>query len=120
MSVSNGLASGTALQAGRVGPALIKEVLGVVTASGTVTLTNQYRNILKIDPGGSARDVLLPPEEDGLFFWLVNGADAAENLVVKDDSGVSTLVTINQNESAVVACQGSTWYLVAVVAIALS
>ena len=85
--------------------------------------------ILKMDPGGSARDVTLPAEASvapsGQMFWIVNAADASENLVVKDD-GAATIATINQNESAVLYNAGqsggteSSWVLIAVIAIALS
>lgn len=120
MSVSDGLSSVLALQGGRVGPVVLKELAASITAAGTVTMTNQYRNILKIDPGGAGRTVLLPPEEDGLCYWIVNAADAAENLTVKEDSNTTTVVTINQNESAVVVCMGSTWILIGVLSTAIS
>jgi hypothetical protein len=59
------------------------------------------------------------------MFWILNAADAAENLVIKDDGG-ATIATANQNESALVYNAGqsagveSAWVLVAVVAIALA
>ena len=67
--------------------------------------------ILYLDPNGGAKDVLLPAEADSenLVFFIVNTADAAENLVVKDDSDSSTIVTISQNGSAMVHCDGTTW-----------
>lgn len=85
--------------------------------------------IVKLDPGGSARDVTLPAESSigpqGGMFWVINAADAAENLVVKNDAG-DTIATANQNESVLVYNAGqsggveSSWVLVAVVSIALS
>ncbi len=92
------------------------------TLSGDLTVTVKHPMILKLDPGGAARDVTLEAEAGcpGRVRWIVNAADAAENLVVKDDSGVTTIATINQNESAVVYCDGTAWSLIAVVAIALS
>ena len=59
------------------------------------------------------------------MYWIINAADAAENLVIKDDSG-ATIGTANQNESAVVYNAGksdgveSSWVLGAVGAIALA
>jgi hypothetical protein len=99
----------------------IKGAVQVETLTGNLTLTPAYPSILKLDPGGSARDVTLEAEADcdGALRWIVNGADAAENLVVKNDGG-STIVTINQNESAAVYCDGTSWTLIAVLAIALS
>ncbi len=67
-------------------------------------------NTLYFDPGGASRDVTLPAEasSSGKWFRIVNEADAAENLVVKDDGG-STIVTIGQNEEAQVTCNGTAW-----------
>lgn len=91
------------------------------TLAAARPLTSADGNFLKFDPGGASRDVTLVAEEgaSGAFYWIANAADAAENLVLKNDAG-STIVTINQNESAVVWCSGSAWTLFAVVAIALS
>ena len=85
--------------------------------------------IVKLDPGGSARDVTLPAESSvgpqGQMFWIINAADGAENLVAKNVAG-DTIGTANQNESVLVYNAGqsggveSSWVLVAVVAIALS
>lgn len=98
-----------------------KDSIGVVTLAANMTLTAQYRRYLKLDPGGSARDVNLPAEatSNGLSFEIANAADAAENLVVKDDGG-STIVTIGQNEKASVHCDGSAWYHMGIITIALS
>jgi len=92
------------------------------TLSGDLTLTAKHPMILKLDPAASTRDVTLEAEAEcpGRVRWIINAADADEDLVVKDDSGVTTIVTIDQNESAVVYCDGTAWTLIAVVAIALS
>ena len=93
----------------------------VETLAANLTLSMQYPNLLKLDPGGSARDVTLPAEEGnkGAWFHIVNAADAAENLVIKDDGG-STIATVNQNEEAIVFCTGSAWTLFRIATIALS
>ena len=101
----------------------------IETLAAAKTIGDDDAMILKMDPGGSARDVNLPAEGDidpaGRMYWIVNAADAAENLVVKNDGG-DTIATINQNESAFVYNAGksggteSSWVLIAVVAIALS
>lgn len=80
------------------------------TLTGNVTCSASTETFCFWDPGGSSRDVTLTAEEtsEGLFHVFVNEADAAENLVIKNDAG-STIVTINQNEWAIVACSGSAW-----------
>jgi hypothetical protein len=121
MSTSDGLHSSKPVDAAFTSHPRRKNAIGVVTLTGALTLTDQYRQILRLDPGGSARDVNLPAEaiSNGLAFEIVNTADAAENLVVKDDAG-GTVVTISQNEKATVVCDGATWYHTGIVSIALS
>lgn len=93
----------------------------IATLTGNITLDDTYPNVLKLDPGGSARDVTLPAVATSKYrtYDVINAADAAENLVVKNAGG-STIVTINQNERAVVWCDGSAWNLLYVATIALS
>ena len=100
------------------------------TLAGTKTIGDADGQILKLDPNGSARDVLLPAEGNvdpaGRMYAIVNAADAAENLVVKDDSGTDTIATISQNEAALVYNVGtsggteSSWVLICLLQIALS
>lgn len=103
------------------GHAIVRERIGVVTLAGNLTLTRQYRSVLRLDPGGAGRIVTLPAEagSDGFAYEIVNTADAAEDLTVKDDGG-STIVTISQNEKATVVCDGSSWYHTGIITIALS
>lgn len=86
--------------------------LGVMTQvlGGNLTMDRDFPTIINLDPNG-ARDVLLPPEEEGLVFLFNNWAGGAEDITVKDDSGVSTIGTISQNESAVAFCAGGVWKL---------
>ena len=71
---------------------------------------------MRLDPGGASRDVTLPAEAgaDGAFFVIVNAADAAEDLVVKDDGG-STVCTVNRDELCIVGCNGTAWSLFAMI-----
>lgn len=80
------------------------------TLSGNLTLKTHDRRVQFIDPGGGNRDVTLPAEADSgdLFFFILNTANAAEDLVVKDDS-TATIVTISQNEGGIVFCNGIVW-----------
>lgn len=63
-----------------------------------------------LDPGGAGRDVNLPAEASsaGLIFIVVNTADAAENLTVKDDGG-STVGVVGQAEMGFFICNGTVW-----------
>jgi len=89
--------------------------------SGNITLNETYPNRLKLDPNGGNRDVTLDAvaTSNGLWYQIVNSADAAENLVVKNVGG-DTIVTINQNEEAIVWCDGTAWIRYRVATIALS
>lgn len=100
---------------------IYKDSVGNVTLAGDLVLTAQFREFLRIDPDGSARNVDLPAEatSNGLRFTILNTAGGAENLVVRNDGG-GTIVTISQNERATVVCDGVTWYHMGITSIALS
>ena len=124
MSTSDGLTgySSTFLDGGAGPHVCFGRYAGAgITLAANLTLTAGYTNFLRIDPGGSARDVTLPAEatSEGMAFRILNTADAAENLVVKDDGG-STIVTISQNEAAWVVCDGTSWNHMGIESIALS
>lgn len=91
------------------------------TLDAALTLDATYPNVCKLDPGGAHRDVTLDAiaANTGLSRWIISGADAAENLVVKNPAG-STIGTVNQNEAGLFYCNGSTWALVYIQTIALS
>ena len=62
-----------------------------------------------LDPGGAAREVELPAEgNDNHPFLIVNTADAAEALTVKDDSG-GTIGTVARDEAKLFVSNGSVW-----------
>lgn len=112
MSLANGLASAVAQAiAGAGHPLSIPELVSVRTLTGNDTLTNQSRVCQRLDPGGANRDVTLPAAEHGLVYFVVNAADAAENLVIKN-AAAATIATANQNEAAIVWSDGTSWYLV--------
>jgi hypothetical protein len=103
-----------------------RNIYNAETLSGALDLSTaanagRYAQILKLDPGGAGRNVTLEAEADypGLLRLIVNAADAAEDLTIKDDGG-STIGTVSQNEMALFACDGSSWTLVAIITIALS
>jgi len=66
--------------------------------------------IQRIDPGGSARDILLPAEAQGLHVLINNTANASEALTVKEDGDSTTIVSIAQNEEAELWCDGTEWF----------
>lgn len=99
----------------------VKGMWTEATASGNITLDSTYSSKCRIDPGGSNRDVTLEAVgvSSGMERLIVNIADAAENLVVKNAGG-STIGTINQNEEGTFYCDGSAWYLCKIATIALT
>lgn len=82
----------------------------VATLTGAETLTVQSKRVQKLDPGGAHRNLVLPHKAlcKGYLFWIINTADAAENLVVLDEDG-NTIVTIGQSQNTLVGCDGLGW-----------
>lgn len=100
------------------GPIGIKQLFHATgELSGGITLGPTYPNFLKIDAGGAERAITLPAaaSNNGLFYVIANWSSGAENLVVNTD-----LVTINQNDCAILWCDGSAWNVFAVFTIAQS
>lgn len=94
----------------------------VETLEANITLDSTYPAIVKLDPNnGGGRDVTLEAEasSNGLRRMIINGADAAENLVIKDDGG-ATISTLAQNTAGHFYCNGTAWSLVYKETIALS
>lgn len=81
--------------------------------AGDLALDASYPTFLRIDPAGANRDITLDPEADAedAIRLIANSADAAEDLVVKDDAG-ATIATINRDEGAILYCDGEAWNLV--------
>lgn len=120
MSTADGLTDHSNAEAVVERHARSKNAIGVMTLAGNLVLTEKYRNRLKIDPAG-ARDVTLPAEEssDGLWFEIINAADAAETITVKNDNG-DTIIAILQNRKASVYCDGVDWTHTGLTTIALA
>lgn len=90
-----------------IGIPRIKDV-NTETMTGTVVLTanDPYYQIL--DPGGSARELDMPDGSyQGAECVIVNTADAAEAITVKQSDSSTTVIVIDQNESAKLVCTGS-------------
>lgn len=71
----------------------------VETLSGDKTVSFTDAAIQVLDPGGAGRNVDLPADSIGQRFYVVNTADAAEDLTVRDD-GDNTIAVVSQNEAA--------------------
>ena len=86
------------------------------TLAGTLTMAAKHPPLSFLDPGGAGRDILLPPEAEGLVLIIVNTADAAETLTVKEDSNTTTIMTIPgsaagaANSRAILMCDGTSWF----------
>ncbi len=113
MSAVTVATSNSPLSAFRPGPFLLPECLSVRTMSGNETWDNTYKPIQAVDPT-AARDVTLPALLDGLWFFIANKANAAETITVKELAGGTTVETVDQNESILLVCDGTTWHVVSI------
>lgn len=101
---------------GRVSSVYVATLAAALVITPTITA-----NLLKLDPGGAHRDVTLPSVTTfkGVSYRIINGADAAENLVVKNAGG-DTIGTVSQDELADFYSDGTNWLLLAITTIALA
>jgi hypothetical protein len=86
-------------------------VLEVLSDHRTLTQAEvDENNIFSFDPGGGARNLILPAEADnaGIVLWIYNASDNTEILTIQDDSP-ATVCTPTENESAMVFCDGVSW-----------
>lgn len=84
----------------------------VYAAAADLTLDDDSAVCIAFDPSGAGRKVLMPLASalnEGYAFFIVNTADAAEDLTVKDSTDAVTIGTISQNENAWVINVGGTW-----------
>lgn len=96
-------------------PAAIARVNGftanIETLTGTKALAASDDFLQVLDPDG-ARTVELPPEAEGLHYVIVNEADMAEDITVKEDAGSTTIATVSQGETGAFWCDGTTWHAI--------
>ena len=81
-----------------------------LTGNLSVDFATYNGNLLRIDPGGAARDVTLPDPANfaGMQLAILNAADAAETITVKNAAG-SSLGTIEQNRIGHLVVLGGAW-----------
>jgi len=79
--------------------AVYRQSNNVETLSGDKTVSRTDEQVQILDPGGAGRNVDLPADEEGLMFEVVNTADAAEDLTVRD-ADANTVHAVSQGESA--------------------
>tara|TARA_S200002703_G_scaffold23274_1_gene20064 strand:- start:470 stop:793 length:324 start_codon:yes stop_codon:yes gene_type:complete len=84
--------------------------VNIETITGPKTLTVADSTFQMLDGGASDRDVTLPAEEDGIYFWIVNSG-SSNNLVVKD-VGASTVATVANGQGGLFVSDGATFNLV--------
>lgn len=84
----------------------------VQTLTGTTAIPADAPSILALDPGGAARNVDMAAVSaqgmEGKLWILKNAADAAEVITVRD-AAAATIVTLTQNECAVLFVAGGVW-----------
>ncbi|MBN86836.1 MAG: hypothetical protein CL885_04865 [Dehalococcoidia bacterium] len=78
------------------------------TLSGAKVLTAADAYHQNLDCGGSAREVDLPSGTgtQGGEVMITNASDAAEAITVKQSDSSTTVIVIDQNESAQLVCNG--------------
>ncbi|MBT8342934.1 MAG: hypothetical protein KJP07_23240 [Desulfatitalea sp.] len=88
--------------------AAVQLTVNTATTAGTLLTSN----VMMIDPNssGAGEDLELPPEADvpGIVLWIYN--TGGENIVVKDDSGGTTIDTIATTEFGFFFCDGTAWH----------
>lgn len=91
----------------RIGNSLDGLAGQVATLTGIYTLSPGYAGVYVLDPGGAHRNVNPGTGfKQGTLIFLVNAADAAENLVF-DSAGLNQ--TVGQNQRGIFAYTGSAW-----------
>lgn len=82
----------------------------VQALTGTYTMDDDMPLLQFLDPGGAGREVRLPAVAKGLFYILINTADANEDLTVKESTGVTTIGVVTRGARQWFFCDGTTWW----------
>jgi len=88
------------------------ESLALDAGAGTLACPSDPPPVLLVDPGGGAANFDLPAEADlaNQMLFVVNTADAAEALTVRNDAA-GTIIALSQNESVLIYCDGTSYFL---------
>jgi hypothetical protein len=96
------------------------------TLTGALVLDTTYPSVIALDPGGSTRTVDLEGDaagdgaHHGKFRLIINKANAAESLTVRD-AAATTIGTVAQNKAGLFYHdEGSGWALCALFTTTLS
>lgn len=89
----------------------VRPDVSTATLTADLVLTFDSPKLQFLDPGGSARNVDLPPVEEsaGLEFKVANTADAAEALTVRLTGGGATIAALAQDEHGFFFSNGVIW-----------
>lgn len=87
----------------------------VETLAGARTITADEVdkfNALAFDPDGAGRTITLPAEAEsaGCLLFISNEADAAPEILTIQDDTPATICTPDQNECAILFCNGTNWF----------
>ena len=86
------------------------ELTNTQTLTGDLTLNDASFQIQNLTPSGADRNVLLPPEAGTNHLFVFRNVSGTYKLVIKDDSGVTTFISVSPGQTvAVVPVGGSTW-----------
>lgn len=79
-----------------------------ITADTVLNGLSEVFNMLTNNKGSSAI-VTLPPEEDGLYCWILCHADSGHQLEIRDDAA-ATITYLTVGQAALFVCDGSVWH----------
>jgi hypothetical protein len=92
-----------------IGAVLRAEYRNVETIMATKELADGDCQFQNITASGANRTVELAPEATTNHFFVISNVGGSNNVVVKDDSGATTYITLLPGEWAMFVSNGSTW-----------
>jgi len=81
----------------------------VETLSGDKTLSDSSDTVQVLDADGAGRNVDLPADDVGLPVYIIANNSGGANALTVRDSDTNTVVSVAQNEAALVLNTGSGW-----------